>query len=151
MPNTDYGFHFPVFPHLSCCSVCLVKQGLKIQCWYSGQCPLPEGHQLLGPTQSPDKIFPLATALPSLPPLLSPCTSRRVSLRTKHVGVANTSPPHPPITSQHVLGCISTVGWACCCAAETCDIEGSGLCHPAFTHHTRTHTHTHLELWPSVP
>ena len=47
------------------------------------------------------------------------------------MGVANTSPPLLPLTSQHVLACISTLGWACCCAAETCDIGRSGLCHPA--------------------
>lgn len=38
------------------------------------------------------------------------------------MGVANASPPLQPLTSQHVLACISTLGWACCCAAETCDI-----------------------------
>lgn len=46
------------------------------------------------------------------------------------------SPPLPPLTSQHVLACISTLGWASCCAAERCDIGGSGLCHSASPHQT---------------
>lgn len=52
------------------------------------------------------------------------------------MGVANTSPPTP---TSHVLTCISTLRWASCCTAETCDIGGSVRCHPPPVLQQRAH------------
>lgn len=89
--------------HLSCCYVCLVKQGLQHKCCHWGHgAHSSKGGRLRSTTLSPDKTFPLASALPSLPPSFPPRTSRSASLRRKHVGVANTSSSHiPACTGLH--------------------------------------------------
>ncbi|KAK5608269.1 hypothetical protein CRENBAI_001687 [Crenichthys baileyi] len=75
------------------------SMGLQHKCCHRGHCAHSrKGGQLRGPTPSPDKTFPLASALPSLPPWFPPRTSRSASLRRKHVGVANTS-------SSHIAAC----------------------------------------------
>lgn len=95
---------------------------------------------------SPDKTFPLAAKLPSPPSFLFLHALQQAVLWKENTWELQTRlPPLRPFTSEHVLACISTLGWDSCCAAETCDTGGSGATSPDHTVHILRRA-----LWPFI-